>query len=110
MKNLDENTVKKKIDLSQYLYFKNVLWSYRRNKHARLQDNDLIVTSLTYLELEEMDMLFDIFSYDKVKQVWVEKMVSHEDYYGVLNKMLAYLIFGIKNYNKFREEVCGKRC
>ena len=110
MKNLDENIVKKKIGLSQCLYFKNVLWSYRRNKHARLQDNDLIVTSLTYLELEEMDMLFDIFSYDKVKQVWVEKMVSHDDYYGVLNKMLAYLIFGVKNYNKFREEICGKRC
>jgi hypothetical protein len=31
------------------------------------------------------------------------------EYDIILNKILAYLIFGVDNFNEFRKEVCGKK-
>lgn len=108
MEDSERDIIEKKRELSQYLFDKGALWSYKKNRRAILHDKELIVTSLSYLELEEMDMLFDIFPYEEVRRVWIEEMVPNDQYYGILNKMLAYLFFGVKDYKKFKEEVCGK--
>ena len=102
-----EDIIEKKRELTQYLYDMGVLWSYRIDVDTILSDKELIVTSLTYLDLEEMDLIFDIFPYETVRQVWIEEMLPSE-YDIILNKILAYLIFRVENFNEFRKEVCGK--
>lgn len=109
MRSPEEVIIEKKRELSQYLYDKGALWSYKKNRLSILHDTELIEKSLIHLELEEMDMLFDIFPYEKIKQVWIENMVPCDDYYGTLNMVLAYFFFDVKNYRKFRKEVCGKK-
>ena len=106
--NISEDILEKKRDLTQYLDDMGALWSYRINYDTILSDKELIVKSLTYLELEEMDLIFDIFSYEIVRQVWIEEMLPSE-YDTILNKRLAYLVFDVKNFKKFKEEICGKK-
>mgnify|MGYP003434409334 FL=1 len=102
-----DKIIEKKKALTQYLDDMGALWSYRIELDTILSDRELIVKSLTYLELEEMDLLFDIFPYETVRDVWIKEMLP-SDYNIILNKILAYLIFEVDNFNKFRKDVCGK--
>ena len=102
-----DKIIEKKKALTQYLDDMGALWSYRIELDTILSDRELIVKSLTYLELEEMDLLFDIFPYETVRDVWIKEMLP-SDYDIILNKILAYLIFEVDNFNKFRKDVCGK--
>jgi hypothetical protein len=102
-----DKIIEKKKALTQYLDDMGALWSYRIELDTILSDRELIVKSLTYLELEEMDLLFDVFPYETVRDVWIKEMLP-SDYNIILNKILAYLIFEVDNFNKFRKDVCGK--
>lgn len=106
MRDSDKIIYKKKA-LTQYLDDMGALWSYRIGLDTILSDIELIVKSLTYLELEEMDLLFDIFPYETVRDVWIKEMLP-SDYDIILNKILAYLIFEVDNFDEFRKDVCGQ--
>ena len=99
--------IEKKKALTQYLDDMGALWSYRIELDTILSDRELIVKSLTYLELEEMDLLFDIFPYETVRDVWIKEMLP-SDYNIILNKILAYIIFDVDNFDEFRKDVCGQ--
>lgn len=102
-----DKIIEKKKALTQYLDDMGALWSYRIELGTILSDRELIVKSLTYLELEEMDLLFDIFPYETVRDVWIKEMLP-SDYDIILNKILAYLIFDVDNFDGFRKDVCGQ--
>lgn len=102
-----DKIIEKKKALTQYLDDMGALWSYRIELDTILSDRELIVKSLTYLELEEMDLLFDIFPYETVRDVWIKEMLP-SDYDIILNKILAYLIFKVDNFDEFRKDVCGQ--
>lgn len=102
-----DKIIEKKKALTQYLDDMGALWSYRIELDTILSDRELIVKSLTYLELEEMDLLFDIFPYETVRDVWIKEMLP-SDYDIILNKILAYLIFEVDNFDEFRKNVCGQ--
>ena len=102
-----DKIIEKKKALTQYLDDMGALWSYRIELGTILSDRELIVKSLTYLELEEMDLLFDIFPYETVRDVWIKEMLP-SDYDIILNKILAYLIFEVDNFDEFRKDVCGQ--
>lgn len=102
-----DKIIEKKKALTQYLDDMGALWSYRIELDTTLSDRELIVKSLTYLELEEMDLLFDIFPYETVRDVWIKEMLP-SDYDIILNKILAYLIFEVDNFDEFRKDVCGQ--
>jgi hypothetical protein len=102
-----DKIIDKKKALTQYLDDMGALWSYRIELDTILSDRELIVKSLTYLELEEMDLLFDIFPYETVRDVWIKEMLP-SDYDIILNKILAYLIFEVDNFDEFRKDVCGQ--
>ncbi len=102
-----DKIIEKKKALTQYLDDMGALWSYRIELDTILSDRELIVKSLTYLELEEMDLLFDIFPYETVRDVWIKEMLP-SDYNIILNKILAYIIFDVDNFDEFRKDVCGQ--
>lgn len=102
-----DKIIEKKKALTQYLDDMGALWSYRIELDTILSDRELIVKGLTYLELEEMDLLFDIFPYETVRDVWIKEMLP-SDYNIILNKILAYLIFEVDNFDEFRKDVCGQ--
>ena len=72
-------------------------WSFNESSMQQIPDDVLIEKVLVYLDLPDIDKLFTIFSFKKVKRVWLEQLVPQQDYYHSLNRFLAWWYFGIKN-------------
>ena len=99
---VQRNSVAKKQLLSKQLYDSGYLWSYKSvGNNAVLPDEELILSSLSHLEFEDMPMLFAAFPYRQIKQVWQRRMLPYPDYYGTLNLLLAMLFFHIKSPKKY---------
>ena len=71
-------------------------WSYHMQDFAEVPDDILIEKTLLYLDIDEINLLFRLFPARKIKQVWLNRLVVQGDYYGRLNKFLAWMYFDIK--------------
>ena len=85
--------------LSQKLIQRNSFWSVKLPQE--IPDDVLIEKTLIYLDLEDINQLFRLFSLKKIKQVWRSRLVTQGDYYYTLNKLLAWMYFGIKNPDRY---------
>lgn len=77
----------------------NAFWSYAPGSVTadNIGDDRLIAMTLRYLDLKEIDMLFEIYSYKKVKDAWRKLLVPEGDYLYTLNRFLAWYYFKAKN-------------
>ena len=66
-----------------------------------MPDDMLIELVMLYLDIDEINMLFSIFSYKKMKRTWIENVVAQGERYYSLNKP-----FVLKSYK--RHSVCLK--
>jgi len=85
--------------LSQKLIQRNSFWSVKIP--PEIPDDVLIEKTLIYLDLEDINQLFRLFSFKKIKHVWRSRVVTQGDYYHTLNKLLAWMYFGIKNPDRY---------
>ena len=76
------------------------LWSYQ-GIPEHLDDDSIIEAALVHLELEDMPMLFQIWSKSHLKRVWKERLVSQGKRMNILNYILAVKIFGVSNPDKY---------
>ncbi|MBQ0155804.1 MAG: hypothetical protein KBT22_04405 [Bacteroidales bacterium] len=109
MKSENEEILDKKRELTQYLYYQGRLWSYKIKTDTILSDRELIEKSLNYLAFEDMWMLWEIYSEDYIRKVWEEDMLPNETFFGITNRQVAPMLFGIENYDAYREKICGKK-
>lgn len=57
-------------------------WSYdAASVREHISDEQLIEATLEKLDLEEIDLLFELFPAKKIKEVWRRTMVVQGDYY-----------------------------
>ncbi len=75
----------------------NCFWSYSLDSWDKATDEQLIEKTLIYLDLAEINQLFTLYGYKKVKQVWLHRMVAQGTYFRTLNRFFAWYYFGIKN-------------
>jgi hypothetical protein len=94
MKDAKQILNKKLIDQNRY-------WSFDMHDGTLVPDDILIEKTLLYLDIEEINSLFTIYPYKKIKQVWRDRLVIQGDYYRKINKLLAWMYFGIKNPDKY---------
>ena len=87
--------------LSKKLIDRNSFWSFKMSLDTPIPDDILIEKTLIYLDIEDINKLFAIFPYKRIKQVWRNRMVIQGDYYRSLNKLLAWMYFDIKNPDKY---------
>lgn len=97
MKTADKRIAKS--SLLKLLKQENAFWSYEPASITvdNIGDDRLIAMTLRYLDLKEIDMLFEIYSYKKVKDVWRKLLVPEGDYLYTLNRFLAWYYFKAKN-------------
>ena len=76
-------------NLHRQLVEEGALWSYTDG----ISDEVLIEKVLVYLDLPQIDDLFRLFRYSKIKAVWRERLVPRDDYYHTLNRFLAWYYF-----------------
>lgn len=86
-----------KSDLLGKLKQEHCFWSFNEESINDIPDDMLIEKTLLYLDLDEIDLLFQIYPYRKVKQVWLERLVPQEEYLYSLNRFLAWYYFKAKS-------------
>ena len=83
---MNENVRK---ELFRKLKKENCFWSYDMSKMKTISDELLIEYVFLYLDIDDINLLFKIFPYKKVKKAWIENVVAQGEMYYVLNKFFA---------------------
>ena len=90
-----------KNELKQYLIDRlseaNAFWSYTQDSIQDVPDDLLVELTMLYLDLEDIDRLFDLYTFKQVKRAWIDNVVVQGERYYVLNKFFAWYYFGVKN-------------
>ena len=80
-------------------------WSFDMDKSTVIPDTVLIEKTLTYLDIEDIDLLFSIYPKSKIKNVWRNQMALQGEFYGRLNRFLAWMYFDIKNPDRYLKTI-----
>ena len=91
--------------LSNKLIRQNSFWAFKTNQDTAIPDDILIEKVLIDLDIEDINRLFTIFPYKKIKQVWRNRLIIQADHYHRLNKLLAWMYFDIKNPDKYINKI-----
>ena len=87
--------------LTKELKKENCFWSFDNASVNNVPDDILIEKTLRHLDLPEINALFEIFPFSKVKRVWLERLVPQEDYLYTLNRFLAWYYFKAKRPDSY---------
>lgn len=71
-------------------------WSYNEDSIRSISDDMLIEKTLLYLDLPEIDLLFKLYPFKQIKQVWLEYLIPQEEYLYTLNRFFAWYYFKAK--------------
>lgn len=85
-----------KTHLIARLLEEHAFWSYDKSSIEHISDDNLIRYVLIYLDLPDINLLFNIFSKKRIKRVWLDELVPQGDYLRNMNICLALLYFDIK--------------
>lgn len=76
-------------------------WSYAEDSISNIPDDILIEKTLLHLDLEDIDQLFKIYSFRKIKRVWLDYLIPQEEYLYTLNRFFAWYYFKVKHPDKY---------
>ena len=77
-------------------------WSYdKQSVSSGVTDDQLIEAALEKLDIDDIDLLFRLFSVRKIKSVWLRTMVVQGEYYHSLNRFYAWYYFGIRYPDRY---------
>lgn len=71
-------------------------WSFKKDSITAIPDDILIEKTLLHLDLDDINQLFKIYSFKKIKQVWLDCLVPQEEYLYTLNRFFAWYYFKAK--------------
>lgn len=89
-------------EIKQFLFEKLkhecVFWSYDVGAFSlsNLPDDQLIAMTLRHLDLAEIDQLFLIYPWAKIKSAWKRILVPEGDFLYTLNRFIAWYYFKAK--------------
>lgn len=87
--------------LCEQLVAKNAFWSYDVKSFDVIPDEELIEKCFTVLDMDDIEMMFELFPRKRIRQVWRERMAIQGEYMQMLNIMIAMYYFGIKEPEKY---------
>ena len=73
------------------------LWSYDNDSIHDIPDDVLVELVMLYLDIDEINLLFQLFDYNKVKRAWIENVVAQGERFYNLNYFFAWYYFHVKN-------------
>lgn len=74
----------------------NCFWSYDVSKMKNISDESLIEYVLLYLDIEDINQLFPLYGFKKVKSVWLERVAPLGEMFRPFNILYAWYYFGAK--------------
>ena len=96
-----------KQELLAKLKQEHCFWSYNEDSIKDIPDDmliektllhlDLLIEkTLLHLDLDEINQLFLIYPFKKIKQVWLDYLIPQEEYLYTLNRFFAWYYFKAK--------------
>ena len=82
--------------LIERLKQQHCLWSYENDSVQDIPDDVLVELVMLYLDIEEIDLLFQLYDYQKVKSAWIKNVVAQGERYYNLNYFFAWYYFHAK--------------
>lgn len=98
-----------KQELLSKLKQEHCFWSYNEDSIQHISDDMLIEKTLLHLDLEEINLLFRIYPFKKVKQVWLDYLVPQEEYLYTLNRFFAWYYFKAKKPDSYIKSMATRR-
>ena len=74
----------------------NCFWSYDISKMKSISDEALIEHVMLYLDIEDIDKLFPLFGFKKVKRVWLDRVAPQGEMFRPFIILYAWYYFGAK--------------
>lgn len=91
--------------LCKELVAKNAFWSYDVQSFEAIPDEEIIEKCFTILDMDDIDLMFELYPRKRIQQVWKERMAIQGEYMQMLNIMIAMYYFGIKEPEKYLARV-----
>jgi plasmid maintenance system antidote protein VapI len=87
--------------LCSKLIEKNAFWSHDIKSANEIPDGEIIEKSFIVLDMEDIDLMFEIYPRKQILKVWRERMAIQGEYMKMLNIMIAMYYFGIQQPEKY---------
>ena len=83
----------------------NYLWSYDVSQMEAIPDDALIEHVLLYLDIDDINLLFRVFDYRKIKRVWLDRVAPQGAMFRSINVLYAWYYFGAKRPEAYVKSV-----
>lgn len=97
--------------LTKLLNNEHAFWSYDKDSISSdsLNDDQLIAMTMRHLDIDEIKLLFEIFSKEKIKSAWKRLLVPEGEYLYTLNRFFAWYYFNAKNPDAYLKSLETRR-
>lgn len=97
--------------LVSQLKAENCVWSYDGQSVTpeSMHDSQLIALTMRYLDLPEINLLFQLFPKRKIKDAWKELLVPEGQYLYTLNRFFAWYYFDAKRPDAYLKSLETRR-
>lgn len=85
-----------KQELLAKLKQEHCFWSYNEDSIKDIPDDMLIEKTLLHLDLDDINRLFLIYPFKKIKRVWLDYLIPQEECLYTLNRFFAWYYFKVK--------------
>ena len=104
-----KHSIKEK--LTKLLNNEHAFWSHDKDSISSdsLNDDQLIAMTMRHLDIDEIKLLFEIFSKEKIKSAWKRLLVPEGEYLYTLNRFFAWYYFNAKNPDAYLKSLETRR-
>ena len=106
---MKEEVIDIKPFLIQKLKQEHCLWSYVNDSIQDIPDDVLVELVMLYLDIDEINLLFRLFDYKKVKRAWIENVVAQGERYYNLNYFFAWYYFHAKQPRSYVKSMATRQ-
>ena len=82
--------------LIERLKQEHCLWSFTQDCVKDIPDDVLVELVMLYLDIDDINLLFRLLSYEEVKRAWLENVVAQGERYYQMNIFFAWYYFHAK--------------
>ena len=95
----------KRKQLLHKLKKENCFWSYDKSKMKSISDESLIEYVLLYLDIDDINQLFPLFGFKKVKRIWLDRVAPLGAMFRPFNILYAWYYFDIKRPDAYVKSI-----
>lgn len=106
---MKEEVIDIKLFLIKKLKQEHCLWSYENDSIQDIPDDILVELVMLYLDIDEINLLFRLFDYKKVKRAWIENVVAQGERYYNLNYFFAWYYFHAKQPRRYVKSMATRQ-